>query len=62
MAEFTVAFLGYRDEWEIERLRSQAADNVQVIGTPLGSSRDEHAALVLDADVVDRAVHQAIRQ
>ncbi|MCH8223254.1 MAG: 3-phosphoglycerate dehydrogenase [Chloroflexi bacterium] len=52
MPEFTVAFLGYRDEWEMERLRSQAPDNVEIVGTPLGASRDEHAALVLDADVV----------
>ncbi|MCH8101595.1 MAG: hypothetical protein IIB28_00405, partial [Chloroflexi bacterium] len=52
MPEITVAFLGYRDEWEMERLRSQAPGNVKVVGTPLGASRDEHAALVPDADVV----------
>ena len=52
MPEFTVAFLGYRDEWEIERLRSQAPDNVTVVGTPKGSPPEENAALVKDADVV----------
>lgn len=35
MAKFTAAFIGYRDDWEIERVRSGVPDDVQVIGTPL---------------------------
>ncbi len=35
MADFTAAFIGYRDEWEIERIRSAVPEGVEVIGTPL---------------------------
>jgi phosphoglycerate dehydrogenase-like enzyme len=52
MGEFTVAFLGYRDDWELERLKEQAPDGMNVVGTPLNSDRDANAALVETADVV----------
>ena len=34
MANFTAAFLGYRDEWEIERVRAAVPDDVEVTGAP----------------------------
>ena len=34
MPKFTAAFIGYRDEWEIERIRSKVPDGVEVVGVP----------------------------
>ncbi|NQW15972.1 MAG: hypothetical protein HQ478_00645 [Chloroflexi bacterium] len=52
MGEFTVAFLGYRDDWELERIKAQAPDGMNVVGTPKDSSREANVALVETADVV----------
>ena len=35
MTKFTAAFIGYRAEWEIERVRSRIPDNVELVGLPL---------------------------
>jgi phosphoglycerate dehydrogenase-like enzyme len=34
MTKFTAAFLGYRDEWEIERIRAAVPDDVKITGAP----------------------------
>jgi phosphoglycerate dehydrogenase-like enzyme len=52
MANFKVALLGYRDEWELERLRAGAPEGVDVVGTPIGSNRDVNEAVAVDADVI----------
>lgn len=35
MPKITAAFLGYREEWEIEHVRSNTPDSVEIIGTPI---------------------------
>lgn len=55
MANFTAAFLGYRDEWEIERIHSAVPDGVEVVGVPMESveaERDRCEELVMNAEVV----------
>ncbi len=41
MAKFTAAFLGYRDEWEIERMRSAVPADVDVVGIQKDSVESE---------------------
>ena len=55
MAKITAAFLGYRDEWEIERIRSAVPDDVEVVGEPKDPDEtlDERCAeLAMAAEVV----------
>lgn len=55
MAKFTAAFLGYRDEWEIERVRSGVPEEVEVVGIPKDSvdAEMEHCIeLANNAEVV----------
>ncbi len=55
MAKFTAAFLGYRDEWEIERLRAGVPAEVEVVGIPMDPAEtmaERCDAVVRDAEVI----------
>jgi hypothetical protein len=55
MPKLTAAFIGYRDEWEMDRIRERVPDNVTVVGTPLQPSdtlKKRAFELAADADVV----------
>ncbi|MEX0762823.1 MAG: NAD(P)-dependent oxidoreductase [Dehalococcoidia bacterium] len=52
MAKINVAFIGYRDDWEIERLRSGAPPDVEVAGLPMDSPEDEGRKLAANADMI----------
>ncbi|MDA0233121.1 MAG: 2-hydroxyacid dehydrogenase [Chloroflexi bacterium] len=55
MSKITAAFLGYRDEWEIERIRSAVPDDVEVVGVPqdpIETVQERGAELALAAEVV----------
>lgn len=55
MANFTAAFLGYRDEWEIERMRAGVPEGVDVVGVPKDSVEAEMERceeLAINAEVV----------
>ncbi len=55
MSNFTAAFLGYRDEWELERLKAAVPDGVEVTGTPLQpveTAQERGEALAREAEVI----------
>ncbi len=52
MSHFTMALLGYREEWELERLRKNAPAGLEVTGLRRGASEAELKAAVLDVDVI----------
>lgn len=55
MAKFTAAFIGYRDEWEIERMRDAVPDDVEVVGIPQDpreTIQERGEELVQNAEVV----------
>lgn len=55
MAKLTAAFIGYRDEWEIERVRKAVPGDVEVVGTPMeprDTAQERGEEIVSDAEVV----------
>ena len=55
MTNFTAAFLGYRNEWEIERIRDRVPDGVEVVGTPLEpveTAQERGEPLAREAEVI----------
>ena len=55
MPDITAAFLGYRDEWEIEWVKSRVPDNVTVVGTtmePADTLAERSFEAAADADVI----------
>ena len=52
MPTITVAFLGFRKQWEIERIRKRAADNVEIAGVTCDASDEDVKAACTDVDVI----------
>lgn len=55
MAKTTAAFLGYRDEWEIERLRSAVPEDVEIVGVPqdpVDTLLERAGDLIFNAEVI----------
>jgi len=52
MTHFTLALLGYREEWELERLKNSAPAGLEVIGLRPGVDEAELRAVVLKSDVI----------
>lgn len=52
MTRYKLVFLEYRHEQELEHLRKRAAENVDVVGVPPGTTPQQTAAACEDADVV----------
>lgn len=55
MPKITAAFLGYRDEWEIEHVRGNTPDSVEIIGTPIDPTDtliDRSFEAAANADVI----------
>ena len=52
MTRFKVALLGYRKEWEQERLKENAPAGMEVVGLPSGADESQVSAAVLDSDVI----------
>lgn len=52
MAKVKLAYLGYRLDWEVDRLKSAAGDEVEVVAVPRESDRETFEAAAADAEVV----------
>ena len=52
MAHFKLALLGYREEWELERLKENAPAGLEVVGLRPGVDEAELRAAILDSDVI----------
>jgi len=52
MTDFRVALLGYREEWELERLRRSAPAGMEVTGLPRGVDEADLDAAIRGADVI----------
>ena len=52
MSHFTLALLGYREEWELQRLKENAPAGLEVTGLRRGAGETELRAAVHDADVI----------
>ncbi|MBI4219477.1 MAG: hypothetical protein HY682_04975, partial [Chloroflexi bacterium] len=52
MAKHKLVYIGYRHDWEVQRLKEKAPPELEIVALPQGVTQEEVARAVADAEVV----------